>query len=113
MSAPDCPLCSGPVRLEGDHDGAAEVCTVCTYTRPLTGVLPDRRQVRAQVRAVRDARPVLCTPCLSRSCRTCVDPGCSCLGLHPRRPVGEVTAEGLALLAAETQGHLTPAEVAA
>ena len=115
MSAPvlpDCTLCDGPIRLDLDHDGPVEVCQRCgAANRPIARPV-NRREVREQVRQIRRTRPLLCPSCLGRRCHGCKVPNCECPGPHhPRRPVGDLTPEGMALLAGEKQGHLEVAEL--
>lgn len=104
---PDCSRCGGRVVLDLDAAGPVEVCTSCDLAQRPVPPKVDRLEVRAQVREVRRTRPMLCPSCLRRSCRTCQVVTCECPGAgHPRRPAGDLTPEGMALLAAERQGHL-------
>lgn len=113
---PDCTRCGGHVRLDLDPDGPVEVCQGCGLTaRPIPARLTRaaRSEIRAQVAQVRRTRPLLCPSCLDRRCRSCHVVRCECPGNHPRRPAGDLTPEGSALLAGERSGHLEPAELTA
>ncbi len=110
---PDCTVCGGPVVLEVDAS-AREVCVRCgNAQRPMPPKV-NRLEVRAQAREVvrrarREGLPVMrCPSCKRGRCERCHAAGCECpTGEHPLRP----TAAGLALLAAETPGHLGPTEL--
>lgn len=113
MSAilPDCARCGAAVVLDLDGDGPAEVCKGCGLSQQPIPPKVNRAEIRDQVRQVRRTRPLLCPSCLRRLCYGCRSVNCECPGRHPRRPVGDLTPEGMALLAGEQQGHLEVAEL--
>lgn len=114
MSAilPDCTLCDGHVVVGFNAGGPVEVCTGCgNAQRPITAPI-NLADLREQIATVVEARPVLCDWCVAKRCTACVTAGCDCpRPRHPRRPAGDVTAEGLALLAREEPGHLEVGEL--
>lgn len=114
MSAilPDCAICGSRVVALLDGLAIVEECAGCgTAQRPITPPV-DVRDLREQITTVMEARPVLCEPCVTKRCTACVTADCDCpRQRHPQRPVGDITAEGLALLATERQGHLDAAEL--
>lgn len=114
MSAPvlpDCARCGGTVVLTLDGDGPVEECQRCGLAQKPIPPKVNRREIREQVAQIRRTRPLLCPSCLGRRCRSCQVMTCECPGNHPRRPVGDVHPEGMALLAAEKPGHLDPNEL--
>ncbi|MEU5945107.1 hypothetical protein ABZ793_06040 [Micromonospora sp. NPDC047465] len=110
---PDCTICGGRVRPSFNAGGPIEVCVGCGHAeRPIAPAI-DLRDLREQIATVVEARPVLCDACVMKRCTACRTAGCDCpRQRHPQRPAGDVTPEGLALLAGERQGHLEPAEMA-
>lgn len=110
----DCALCFFPVVPDVDDNLVPiDRCTGCGLVQRSATPLINLRDLQEQVATVREQRPVLCDPCVVKRCTACETPDCDCPRTrHPRRPVGDLTDEGLALIAAETPGHLTPAEVA-
>lgn len=110
---PDCAVCFFPVVADVDDNLVpVERCTGCGITQKAITPRINLADVRDAVRTVREARPQLCDPCVAKRCTACETADCACPRTrHPRRPVGDVTAAGLALLAGETPGHLTPQEV--
>ena len=110
---PDCSVCFFPVVVDVDDNlRPVERCTGCGISQRTPTPRINVADVRDAVRTVREARPVLCDPCVTKRCTACETADCGCpRSRHPRRPAGDVTAAGLALLAAEPAGHLTPEEV--
>lgn len=104
---PDCAACGGRVEV----DGPVEACVDCGIAQRPAGPKVNRAEVRAQVAEVRRRQPLLCPSCLGRRCYGCRVMTCECPGRHPRRPAGDVSPEGMALLAGEKQGHLEPSDV--
>lgn len=109
---PDCAICAGPVVTSFNAGGPVEACQGCgNAQRPITPPI-DLRDLREQITTVIEARPVLCDPCAVKRCTACRTPECGCpRQRHPQRPVGDLTPEGLALLATERQGHLEVADL--
>ena len=105
---PDCTRCGGRVV----RDVGKEVCEGCGLDLKPPAPKLNRAEIRAQVAEVRRARRLLCPSCLGRRCHGCRSVNCQCPGpRHPRRPAGDLTPEGMTLLAGETPGHLDPAEL--
>ena len=113
MILPDCTICGGPVVASFNAGGPVEACTGCgNAQRPITADRVNLADLREQITTVLEARPVLCDPCVVKRCTACETPGCGCpRQRHPRRPAGEVTPEGLALLATERPGRLEPVDL--
>ncbi|TDC82417.1 hypothetical protein E1193_11750 [Micromonospora sp. KC606] len=113
MILPDCTICGGRVVATFNAGGPVEMCQGCgNAARPITAPI-NVADLREQIATVVEARPVLCDACVVKRCMACETPGCDCpRSRHPRRPAGDLTAEGMELLAAERKGHLEPCEVA-
>lgn len=114
MSAilPDCAICGGSVVATFNAGGPVEVCRGCgNAQRPITPPI-NLADLREAIDTVIEVRPELCDPCAVKRCTACETAGCGCpRPRHPRRPAGDVTPEGIALLAGERQGHLDSTEL--
>ncbi|TDC33116.1 hypothetical protein [Micromonospora sp. KC213] len=112
MILPDCTICGSNVVTSFNGGGPVEVCTGCgNAARPITAPI-NLADLREQIATVVEARPKLCDACVVKRCTACETAGCDCpRPRHPRRPAGDLTPAGMALLADEQQGHLEPAEL--